>query len=262
MARVAISIEGVSKSFDGGRVHVVRHLSLRIEEGEFIVLVGGSGSGKTTTLKMINRLIAQDAGEISVLGQRTDAQAEHELRRTIGYVFQGVGLFPHMTVAENVAVTPKLLGWSKAEIDSRVVELLELVELPAAQFGERAPHMLSGGQRQRVGFARALAARAPVILMDEPFGALDPITRSTLAENYRRLHNSMGLTTVMVTHDLMEAVLLADRIGIMREGQLVALGEPKTLLKAGHPAVRELFEAPCRQADEFRARLEGAGVDG
>lgn len=256
MRDIAISIEGISKSFDG-RAQVVRDLSLQVEEGEFIALVGGSGSGKTTTLKMINRLIAQDAGRISVLGRPTDAQTGYELRRSIGYVFQGVGLFPHMTVAENVAVTLKLLGWRKAEIDARVVALLELVELPAAQYGKRAPHMLSGGQRQRVGVARAIAARAPVILMDEPFGALDAITRITIGENYRCLHNRMGLTTVMVTHDLMEAVLLADRIGIMREGQLAAIGKPKTLLETGHPAVQELFEAPRRQVDEFRARLEG-----
>ncbi len=159
MRGIVISIEGVSKSFDGGRAQVVRDLSLQVEKGEFIALVGGSGSGKTTTLKMINRLIAQDAGRISVRGQRTDAQAGHELRRSIGYVFQGVGLFPHLTVAESVAVTPKLLGWSKVEIDARVVALLELVELPPAQYGARAPHMLSGGQRQRVGGSRPRGTR-------------------------------------------------------------------------------------------------------
>ena len=262
MTSVAVSIEGVSKSFDDGHAYAVRNLSLQIGKYEFLALVGGSGSGKTTTLKMINRLVAQDTGRISVLGRQTDALAGHDLRRSIGYVFQGVGLFPHMTVAENVAVTPKLLGWSRTEIAARVTELLELVELPAAEYGARAPHMLSGGQRQRVGFARAIAARASVVLMDEPFGALDSVTRMTLGEAYRRLHDAMGLTTVMVTHDLTEAVLLADRIGVMRDGELVALGEPRSLLKIDNPYVRELFAAPRRQAEEFRVRLEGTASSG
>jgi osmoprotectant transport system ATP-binding protein len=258
LSAIAISLEGVSKSFDGGRAHAVRNLSLKVEESEFLALVGGSGSGKTTTLKMINRLIAQDAGRISVLGRQTDTLAAHDLRRRIGYVFQGVGLFPHMTVAENVAVTPKLLGWDGGEIAARVTELLELVELPAVEYGARAPHMLSGGQRQRVGFARAIAARASVVLMDEPFGALDSITRATLGESYRRLHDVMGLTTVMVTHDLTEAVMLADRIGVMRDGELIAIDEPGALMRTDNAHVRELFEPPRRQAAALQARLEGA----
>lgn len=262
MSGVAVSIEGVSKSFDGGHAYAVRNLSLQIVKSEFLALVGGSGSGKTTTLKMINRLIAQDAGKISIFGQQADTLAGHDLRRSIGYVFQGVGLFPHMTVAENVAVTPKLLGWSRTEVAARVSELLELVELPAAKYAARAPHMLSGGQRQRVGFARAIAARASVVLMDEPFGALDSVTRVTLGEAYRRLHDAVGLTTVMVTHDLTEAILLADRIGVMRNGELIALGEPRTLLEIDNPYVRELFEAPRRQADALRARMEGADSGG
>lgn len=258
MSQAAISIEGVSKSFDGGLTRAVTSLTLHVGANEFLALVGGSGSGKTTTLKMINRLVEQDVGVISVLGRRTDAVAGHELRRSIGYVFQGVGLFPHMTVAENVAVTPKLLGWRRTEIVARVAELLAMVELPVADYGARSPHMLSGGQRQRVGFARALAARASVILMDEPFGALDPITRIMLGQAYRRLHDAMALTTVMVTHDIAEAVLLADRIGVMRDGELIALGEPRALVTTDDPCVRELFDAPLKQAADLQARLEGA----
>lgn len=258
MNSVAISIEGVSKSYDDGLTQAARDLSLIIETNEFVALVGGSGSGKTTTLKMINRLVAQDGGAIRVFGQRNDAVAGHELRRKIGYVFQAIGLFPHMTIAENVAVTPKLLGWSAADTAARVSELLVMVELPAEEYGVRKPHMLSGGQRQRAAFARALAARASIILMDEPFGALDSITRIVLGEAHRRLHDAMRLTTVMVTHDIAEAALLADRIGVMRDGELLALGEPWALVASDDPYVRGLFDAPLRQAADLQARLQEA----
>lgn len=249
----------VSKAFgDGEQRHVaVRDLSLNIHIGEFLALIGSSGSGKTTTLKMINRLIEPDAGAILIEGRSNAMGPAHELRRRIGYVFQGVGLFPHLSVAENVAITPRLLHWPESDIHERVVELLTLVELPYETYARRLPATLSGGQRQRVGFARALAAKPQIVLMDEPFGALDPITRESLGQTYRCLHDVLGLTTIMVTHDIIEALLLADRLGIMRNGALVALGTPSYLLnQCTHPYVRDLLEAPRRQAARFMQKLD------
>lgn len=249
----------VSKAFgDGEQRHVaVRDLSLSIHIGEFLALIGSSGSGKTTTLKMINRLIEPDAGAILIEGRSNAMGPAHELRRRIGYVFQGVGLFPHLSVAENVAITPRLLHWPESDIHERVVELLTLVELPYETYARRLPATLSGGQRQRVGFARALAAKPQIVLMDEPFGALDPITRESLGQTYRCLHDVLGLTTIMVTHDIIEALLLADRLGIMRNGALVALGTPSYLLnQCTHPYVRDLLEAPRRQAARFMQKLD------
>jgi osmoprotectant transport system ATP-binding protein len=179
----------------------------------------------------------------------------HLLRRRIGYVFQEVGLFPHLTVAENIGVTPRLLGWDKARIKARVDELLDLVALPA-EVAQRPPAALSGGQRQRVGVARALAAEPRLMLMDEPFGALDPVTRDALGADYRALHGRLGLTTVMVTHDMAEAVLMADRIVVLKAGRIVADGAPAELLAtSADPEVRALLEAPKRQADRLRERL-------
>ncbi|MBV9508777.1 MAG: ATP-binding cassette domain-containing protein, partial [Caulobacteraceae bacterium] len=217
MAAPMIELLGVSKSFGAGAA--VAGLDLAVAEGAFVALVGGSGSGKTTTLKMINGLVRPTAGSVKVGGRPVDQAAPHELRRGIGYVFQEVGLFPHLTVAENIAITPKLLGAPKAQRAARADELLDLVGLPR-DFAGRRPSALSGGQRQRVGVARALAARPKVMLMDEPFGALDPATRDALGGEYRRLHDQLGLTTVMVTHDLVEAVLLADRIAVLQGGRL------------------------------------------
>jgi osmoprotectant transport system ATP-binding protein len=232
-------------------------VDLVVQPGEFAALVGGSGSGKTTLLKTINGLVMPDAGEIRVQGERVGERPRHILRRKIGYVFQEIGLFPHLSVAENVAVTPKLLGWDPARIAERVRTLLELVALPT-EVAARAPAELSGGQRQRVGVARALAAEPALMLMDEPFGALDPLTRDQLGSDYRALHERLALTTIMVTHDMSEAVLLADRIVVLSRGRILADGAPAELLASVQdPEVRALLEAPKRQADRLRARLEG-----
>jgi osmoprotectant transport system ATP-binding protein len=255
MAPPMVELDGLSKSFDGGRTHAVRNINLVVGRSEFVALVGGSGSGKTTTLKMINGLVSPDAGEVRVAGEAVDAVAPHLLRRRIGYVFQEIGLFPHLTVAENIGITPKLTGASKEAIAARVAELLDLVGLPR-DFAARRPVALSGGQRQRVGVARALAAKPSLMLMDEPFGALDPVTRDALGRDYRALHESLGLTTLMVTHDITEAVLLADRMVIMDSGAIRADGTPAALIDAPDASVRALMETPRRQADRVRARLE------
>lgn len=252
-----ITLERVSKVF-GGTVRAVDEVSLSFRAGSFTALVGASGSGKTTTLKMINRLIEPTRGVVRIEGGRADALPPPQLRRRIGYVFQGVGLFPHLSVGENIAITPKLLEWPRDRIADRVTELLDLVELPR-DFAVRFPDALSGGQQQRVGVARALAAQPKIILMDEPFGALDPITRDSLGGAYRALHETLGLTTVMVTHDMQEAILLADRIVIMAAGKVIADDTPQALL-AGHadPAVAALMDMPRRQAQRVAALVAGA----
>jgi osmoprotectant transport system ATP-binding protein len=250
-----IALERVSKSYRGGQAFALKQLSVAIDAGSFVAVVGASGSGKTTLLKAINRLVEIDAGNVRVGGEPVDAVEPHVLRRRVGYVFQGIGLFPHLSVRENIAVTPHLLGWSAEAIAARVEELVDLVALPRSLL-ERMPAALSGGQQQRVGVARALAAKPAIVLMDEPFGALDPVTRSALGTEFRRLHDSMGLTTVMVTHDVLEALLLADRIIVMKGGEAIADGTPRDLL-AGHvdDDVRALMETPRRQAEKFRAIL-------
>jgi osmoprotectant transport system ATP-binding protein len=254
-----IELQDVGKSFDGGRTQAVDGVSLSVAEGELLALVGASGSGKTTTLKMINRLVQPDRGQVLVEGARADGHAAPELRRRIGYVFQGVGLFPHLSVAENIGVTPSLLGWSRPDIQARTLELLDLVGLPRS-YGPRPPSALSGGERQRVGVARALAARPKIVLMDEPFGALDPVTRDTLGGAYLELHARLGLTTVMVTHDMQEAILLAGRIAVMRQGRLIAEGAPGELVSgSADPNVRALMDMPRRQAERVRSRLGSEG---
>ena len=258
MTEPMIALEGVSKAFDGGRAHAVADVTLRVAPREFVALVGGSGSGKTTLLKMINRLVVPDAGTVTVAGEPVEAIESHTLRRRIGYVFQEVGLFPHLSVGENIGITPKLLGEARAAREARANELLDLVSLPR-DFAARRPAALSGGQRQRVGVARALAARPQIMLMDEPFGALDPVTRDALGGEYRRLHEQLGLTTLMVTHDMTEAVLLADRIVVMDAGELIANGAPAALLTDASAQVRALIETPRRQAERVRERLELAG---
>jgi osmoprotectant transport system ATP-binding protein len=255
MATPLIAIDKVSKSYAGGPA--LSGVSIDIAAGAFIALVGTSGSGKTTTLKTINRLVDPDAGEVRLEGRPVGEQPGPQLRRGIGYVFQGVGLFPHLTVAENIATTPRLLGWGAADIAARVAELLDLVALPQS-YAARFPDALSGGERQRIGVARALAARPRVMLMDEPFGALDPVTRIELGDAYRALHDSLGLTTVMVTHDVSEAVLLADRIVVMKGGRVLADDTPRHLLAgSSDPDVAALMASPKRQADRVAALMAG-----
>jgi osmoprotectant transport system ATP-binding protein len=252
-----ISFEQVSKTFGEGKPALDR-ITLDVRTREFLAIVGPSGSGKTTLLRLVNRLIEPSSGGVRVEGEDVRGQDAVGLRRRIGYVFQGVGLFPHMTVAENIAVTPKLLGMNKQLVTVRVDELLGLVRLDPAEHRERFPLQLSGGEAQRVGVARALAAWPKIMLMDEPFGALDPLTRDALAHDYRRLHDELGLTTLMITHDALEALLFADRIAVVREGQLIAHGAPRTLLDGEqHEYVRELMATPRRQADRLRALMGG-----
>jgi osmoprotectant transport system ATP-binding protein len=255
-----IAFAHVGKSFDGGGVKAVDDVSLDVAEGEFLAIVGGSGSGKTTLLRLANRLIDADTGRITIEGEDVRTADPIRLRRRIGYVFQSGGLFPHISVAGNIGITPKLLGTPTTEIAARVDELLDLVRLDRAPYRDRFPHELSGGQRQRVGVARALAARPRIVLMDEPFGALDPLTRDALGDDYRALHKKLGLTTVMITHDMTEAILLADRIAVMRAGRLLAQGTPSDLSESGDPYVAELLRTPRRQAERLQVLLPRDGA--
>jgi osmoprotectant transport system ATP-binding protein len=256
-ARPAISFHDVSKSYGDGRVNVLDHVSLAVRDREFLAIVGPSGSGKTTLLRLVNRLTDPTAGTVRVDGQDVQGIDAVALRRRIGYVFQGIGLFPHMTVAENIAITPKLLGWDRAQMAARVDELIELVRLDRLKHRDRFPSQLSGGEGQRVGVARAIAAKPRIVLMDEPFGALDPLTRDALGEDYRRLHDELGLTTVMITHDTLEAVLRADRIAVIRDGRVIADGTPHALMNSVQDDyVGELMATPRRQAERLRALVD------
>ena len=261
MAAPLIELDHIGKSFDGGGDFALRDVSLSIPVGTFIALVGQSGSGKTTTLKTINRLVEPDRGEVRISGLPVRDRPGPQLRRGIGYVFQGIGLFPHLTVGENIAAGPRLAGWTRDRIAARAFELLDLVALPQALAGRR-PAELSGGQQQRVGLARALAAGPEIMLMDEPFGALDPVTRLELGDAYRELHTRLGLTTVMVTHDVQEAVLLADRVVVMKDGRVLADDAPRALL-AGHPDpdVAALMATPRLQAERVAALMR-SGASG
>ncbi|SDE68865.1 osmoprotectant transport system ATP-binding protein [Bradyrhizobium brasilense] len=260
-----ITYAHVGKSFASGRdaerVNAVDDVSLDIAAGEFLAIVGTSGSGKSTLLRLANRLLDADGGRVIVEGEDVRNVDPVGLRRRMGFVFQSSGLFPHMRVADNIAVTPRLLGWPATEIAVRVDELLDLVQLDRFLHRDRFPHELSGGQQQRVGVARALAARPRIMLMDEPFGALDPLTRYTMGEEYRALHRRLGLTTVMVTHDMTEALLLADRIAVMRAGRVVAQGQPAELANNKDPYVAELLSTPRRQAERLNALLPGASAE-
>ncbi|MFT4120073.1 ATP-binding cassette domain-containing protein [Bradyrhizobium sp.] len=247
----------VRKSF--GPVKAVDDVSLDIAESEFLAIVGGSGSGKTTLLRLANRLIEADGGTITVEGEDIATLDPVALRRRIGYVFQSGGLFPHLSVADNIGITPRLLGMPAANIAKRVDELLALVQLDRDAHRDRLPEALSGGQRQRVGVARALAAGPRIVLMDEPFGALDPLTRDALGEDFRELHRKLGLTTVMITHDMTEAILLADRIAVMRGGRLLGLGTPAELSKSRDDYVLELLRTPRRQVERLNTLLPQSG---
>ena len=248
----SVTFKNVSKVWPGG-VKAVDGVSLEIAGGSFVALVGASGSGKSTLLKMVNRLIAPSEGQVLVGGAPVDAGPAPELRRRIGYVFQNVGLFPHMRVGENVAVGLRLAG--ERDTAGRVAELLALVELPP-EMAARMPDALSGGQRQRVGVARALATGPGILLMDEPFGALDPVTRDGLGKAIRALHDRMELTTILVTHDMTEALLLADRVLVMERGRIAADASPRDLLAgAGGAAADALVAVPREQAHRL-AELE------
>jgi osmoprotectant transport system ATP-binding protein len=238
-----IVFRNVTKRYPGRSAPAVDNLSLTIDPGEICVLVGPSGGGKTTAMKMVNRLIDITEGDILIDGQSVRELDVTELRRGIGYVIQQVGLFPHLSIAGNIATVPRLLGWPKARIRQRTAELLELVGLEP-EYGDRYPAQLSGGQRQRVGLARALAADPPVMLMDEPFGALDPLTRDRLQNEFLRLHVQVRKTVIFVTHDIDEAIRLGDRIAILREGGVLAQYDTPDHILA-HPA------------DDFVARFVG-----
>jgi osmoprotectant transport system ATP-binding protein len=225
-----IEFHNISRSF--GLVKAIDSLNLKINRGEFLVLIGASGSGKSTLLKMINRMESHDAGKILLDGREIYSFKVRELRLRMGYAIQSVGLFPHWTVERNIAVVPQMLGWSGERIHDRVNTLLELFDLDPAVYRNRLPHELSGGQQQRVGVARALAADPDVLLMDEPFGALDPVIRASLQLEMKRVHQQSGKTIVMVTHDIDEALLLATRIVLLERGQIVQVGTPLQLLAA------------------------------
>ncbi|MFJ7682344.1 betaine/proline/choline family ABC transporter ATP-binding protein [Peribacillus butanolivorans] len=227
-----LKIENVSKVYKGGK-KAVKNITLDIKKGEFICFIGPSGCGKTTTMKMINRLIEPSEGKILINGENIMEKDPVELRRQIGYVIQQIGLFPHMTILENITLVPKLLKWSDQEKKERALELLQLVDM-GPEYLERYPYELSGGQQQRIGVLRALASNPPLILMDEPFGALDPITRDALQEEFKNLQRTLNKTIVFVTHDMDEAIKLADRIVILKAGEIVQVGTPDEILR--HPA--------------------------
>jgi osmoprotectant transport system ATP-binding protein len=251
----SVAFAGVTKRYPGGTV-AVDDVTLEIAGGSFVALVGSSGSGKSTLLKMINRLIEPGTGSVAVGGEDVMAGEPHALRRRIGYAFQNIGLFPHMTVAENIAIGLRLAG--EKDRDARIAELLDLVDLPQG-FGARMPDALSGGQRQRVGVARALACQPGLMLMDEPFGALDPVTRGSLGAAIRTLHDRLGLTTIMVTHDMAEALILADRVLVMAEGRIVADATPADLIAGkGGAEADALVAVPREQAAKLRALESGA----
>ncbi|MBD3674281.1 MAG: ATP-binding cassette domain-containing protein [Planctomycetaceae bacterium] len=255
-----ITLSDIRKSYDGGKTFAVDGISLEIADGEFLAIVGESGCGKTTLMKSINRLNPMTSGTIEIDGDDISALDPVLLRRRIGYVFQRIGLFPHLTVGENVATVPRLLKWDEGDVSRRVDELLNLVNLVPEDYRDRRSKDLSGGQQQRVGLARALAGRPSIMLMDEPFGALDPMTRDQLQEDYQQLHRELSLTTIMVTHDMVEALLMADRIAVMSAGQVMQVGTPQELMTNPRNDTVESFVAtPKRQADRLEALANQGG---
>jgi osmoprotectant transport system ATP-binding protein len=248
-----VTLNGVTKAYGG--VFALDQVSLAIPAGQFVALVGGSGSGKSTLIRTINRLVDPDDGQVLIDGKDVCGSEPPALRRRIGHVIQGVGLFPHMTVAANIAIGLRIAG--TRDTAARVVELLDLVDLPH-DFAARAPATLSGGQRQRVGVARALATAPGLMLLDEPFGALDPVTRDALARNYRALHDQLGLTSIMVTHDMAEALLTADRVVVLKGGRIAADATPAALLRGGGgKAAQALVAVPKGQAERMAAMVSG-----
>lgn len=251
-----IALDQVCKSFDGGRHFAVRDVSLTVADGETLVLLGSSGCGKTTTLKMINRLIEPTSGRIEVAGQDIRQADPVRLRRSIGYVFQGIGLFPHLTIGRNVELGLRLAGWTSAARRRRAAEMLELVGLAPAEYASRLPDELSGGQQQRVGVARALAPDPKYLLMDEPFGALDAVTRDALQQELLTLKKTLHKTIVFVTHDIFEALTLGDRIAVLHGGHLEQVGAREDVLAdPATPFVRDLFARPAKQLAAFREVL-------
>jgi osmoprotectant transport system ATP-binding protein len=242
MSAAAVELSGVSAS-RGGRA-VLHDVSMTIASGQTMALVGRSGSGKTTLLRLVNRLIEPDAGRVAIDGRDSRAWDPIELRRRTGYVIQEAGLFPHITVGDNVALVPRLLQWPAAKVAARIDELLALVGLAPAEFRGRWPDELSGGQRQRVGLARALAADPPLLLMDEPFGSLDPITKSELHAEFRRVQSALHRAVILVTHDMAEAFALADRVAVLHDGRIIACDTRDRLLASSDPRVTSLVVTP------------------
>ena len=248
-----VEFRNVSYGVAGSATPIISDLNLSLARGETLVLLGESGCGKTTTLRLVNRLLLPTSGEVLVEGRSTREWDAISLRRRTGYVIQEAGLFPHFTVERNVALVPKLEKWEEERVASRVGELLRLVGLDAEKFATRYPFELSGGQRQRVGVARALAAEPPLLLMDEPFGALDPLTRASLQREFRQLTKQLGKTVIFVTHDVREALLLGTRVGLMSAGRIVLLETPAGFLRSREPHARAYLET---------LRLDDSGRDG